>query len=115
MTIPLELGNLAATLRYGLDLSWNTLSGSLPPHIGILMFLVFVSHNHLYGNIPQSLIDMTSLDHFNFLSVNSLTGKRNLKDKERNWVAMSVGTLVTNKERMLKYIHVKLLVSCMLI
>jgi hypothetical protein len=32
--------------------------------------------------------------------------------KERNWVAMSVGILVTSKERMLKCIHVKLLVSC---
>jgi hypothetical protein len=75
MTIPLELGSLTTTLRYGLDLSWNTLSGSLPPQIGSLKFLesLDVSHNHLSGNIPQSLIDMTSLDHFNF-SFNLFTG-----------------------------------------
>jgi hypothetical protein len=35
--------------------------------------------------------------------------------KERYWVAMSVGTLVTSTKRMLKGIHVKLLVACMLI
>jgi hypothetical protein len=35
--------------------------------------------------------------------------------KERNWVAMDVGTLVTNEERMFECIHVKILVSFMLI
>jgi hypothetical protein len=35
--------------------------------------------------------------------------------KERNWVAINVGTLATNEERMLECIHVKLLVSCVLI
>jgi hypothetical protein len=38
-----------------------------------------------------------------------------LHGKERNWVAINVDTLVTNEERMLECIHVKLLVSCMLI
>jgi hypothetical protein len=31
--------------------------------------------------------------------------------KERNWVAMNIGTLSTNKERMLECIHMKLLIS----
>jgi hypothetical protein len=31
--------------------------------------------------------------------------------KERNWVAMNVGTLVTSKERMLECIHMKILIS----
>jgi hypothetical protein len=35
--------------------------------------------------------------------------------KERNWVAMNIGTLVISKERMLECIHVKFLFSCMLI
>jgi hypothetical protein len=39
---------------------------------------------------------------------------RGVKEK-RIWVAMSVGTLVTNEGRVLECIHVKLLVSCMLI
>jgi hypothetical protein len=30
-----------------------------------------------------------------------------LHGKERNWVAMDVGTLVMNEERMLECIHVK--------
>jgi hypothetical protein len=35
--------------------------------------------------------------------------------KERNWVAINVGTLVIIEERMLECIHVKLLVLCVLI
>jgi hypothetical protein len=31
-------------------------------------------------------------------------------DKERNWVSLNVGTLATNKKRMLECIHVKHLV-----
>jgi hypothetical protein len=35
--------------------------------------------------------------------------------KERNWVAINVGTLATDEERMLECIHVKPLASCVLI
>jgi hypothetical protein len=34
---------------------------------------------------------------------------RGIKEKRISWVAMSVGTLVTNEDRMLGYIHVRLL------
>ena len=34
---------------------------------------------------------------------------RGIKEKRISWVAMSVGTLVTNERRMIKGIHVKLL------
>ncbi|PRQ25747.1 putative non-specific serine/threonine protein kinase [Rosa chinensis] len=68
-----EIGNLH--LRYLLDLSSNSFSGSLPLNLAklIMLEILNVSHNQLSGNIPSTFYSMVSLVRIDF-SYNNLTG-----------------------------------------
>ncbi|NJL04735.1 MAG: hypothetical protein HC911_07455, partial [Chloroflexaceae bacterium] len=58
-----------------LDLSYNGLTGSIPPQLGTLANLTFLSlyNNQLTGSIPPELGSLTNLDWLH-LSINQLTG-----------------------------------------
>jgi len=58
-----------------LDLSWNQLTGSIPPEIGNLTNLTYLklSHNELTGSIPPEIGNLTNLEKL-YLSYNQLTG-----------------------------------------
>ncbi|KAJ0053484.1 hypothetical protein Pint_01680 [Pistacia integerrima] len=73
--IPPELDNLLG-LQYMLDLSRNSLSGSIPQNLGKLTKLenLNLSHNNLSGSIPESLSGLTSLHLVDF-SYNELSGQ----------------------------------------
>ena len=72
--IPYQIGSLEA-LQDVLDLSFNSLSGEIPPQLGSLKNLANfnLSHNNLNGSIPTSLTNMMSLTSIN-LSNNNLEG-----------------------------------------
>ncbi len=58
-----------------LDLSWNDLSGSIPPEVGNLTGLAWLdlSFNQLLGSIPAELANLKSLDYLD-LSFDQLSG-----------------------------------------
>ncbi|KAM1315708.1 hypothetical protein ACFX15_018726 [Malus domestica] len=73
-------GNLQPTFNHNgsmifLDLSHNSLSGSIPKEIGSMYYLYILNlgHNNISGSIPQELGKMTSLNILD-LSSNSLAG-----------------------------------------
>uniref|UniRef100_A0A803PGJ5 non-specific serine/threonine protein kinase n=1 Tax=Cannabis sativa TaxID=3483 RepID=A0A803PGJ5_CANSA len=72
--IPYELGNLVH-LHYMLDLSSNSLFGEIPSSLSKLTMLEIlnISHNHLSGSIPQSFSSLISISYIDF-SYNKLTG-----------------------------------------
>ena len=72
--IPSELGQLSSI--HALNLSYNQLTGSIPKTFSELtqMESLDLSHNNLSGEIPPALIDLTSLEVFN-VSHNNLSGK----------------------------------------
>ncbi|KDP43119.1 hypothetical protein JCGZ_26652 [Jatropha curcas] len=63
-------------LQIMLDLSYNNLSGQIPPSIGTLSKLeaLVLSHNHLVGEVPVQVAEMSSLGKLD-LSFNNLQGK----------------------------------------
>ncbi|XP_045813772.1 probable LRR receptor-like serine/threonine-protein kinase At3g47570 isoform X3 [Trifolium pratense] len=73
-TIPLEVFNLFSLTNL-LDLSHNSLSGSLPKEVGMLKNIDWldVSENHLSGNIPETIGECVSLEYLN-LQGNSFNG-----------------------------------------
>ena len=72
-SIPPALGNLT-NLR-GLSLNYNQLTGSIPPALGNLTNLIVLdlSDNQLTGSIPPALENLTNLRAL-FLNYNQLTG-----------------------------------------
>ncbi|KAM3362053.1 receptor kinase-like protein Xa21 [Capsicum galapagoense] len=72
-SLPPDFGNLNAITS--IDLSRNHLSGSIPSTVGDLQQLLFLSlaYNELQGSIPESLGNMISLESVN-LSNNILSG-----------------------------------------
>ena len=72
-TIPPELGTLMGLSR--LDLFANNLTGVIPKEIGNLTNLEFLRLNYMYlqGDIPSELVRLTKLEILN-LEVNLLTG-----------------------------------------
>nr|XP_009766970.1 PREDICTED: probable LRR receptor-like serine/threonine-protein kinase At3g47570 isoform X1 [Nicotiana sylvestris] len=72
-SLPPEFGNLDAIIL--VDLSRNHLSGSIPTTVGDLLKLIYLSlaFNELQGSIPESLGKMISLESMN-LSNNILSG-----------------------------------------
>jgi len=72
-TIPPELGNLAYLLM--LSLWGNQLTGAIPPELGDLTNLssLYLGNNQLIGSIPAELGDLTNLQLL-YLDYNQLTG-----------------------------------------
>ncbi|XP_047262796.1 receptor kinase-like protein Xa21 isoform X1 [Capsicum annuum] len=72
-SLPPDFGNLNAITS--IDLSRNHLSGSIPSTVGDLQQLLYLSlaYNELQGSIPESLGNMVSLESAN-LSSNILSG-----------------------------------------
>nr|KYP73566.1 LRR receptor-like serine/threonine-protein kinase GSO1 [Cajanus cajan] len=60
---------------HGLNLSYNHLSGHIPERIGNMKSLesLDISHDQLSGRVPESISSLTSLSHLN-LSYNNLSG-----------------------------------------
>ncbi|KAM3296800.1 hypothetical protein ACQJBY_038910 [Aegilops geniculata] len=73
-TIPAEISTLVALKS--VNLSWNNFNGKIPENIGALMQVesLDLSHNELSSEIPSSLSSLTSLSRLN-LSYNNLRGK----------------------------------------
>lgn len=73
-SIPRELGSLTG-LQIALNLSYNKLTGEIPPELSNLVMLEFLllNNNNLSGEIPSSFANLSSLLGYNF-SYNSLTG-----------------------------------------
>ncbi|XP_044417243.1 receptor-like protein EIX2 [Triticum aestivum] len=73
-SIPAEISTLVALKS--LNLSWNNFKGNIPENIGALIQVesLDLSHNELSGEIPSSLSALTSLSRLN-LSYNNLGGK----------------------------------------
>ncbi|KAL0298301.1 UNVERIFIED_CONTAM: Receptor-like protein 13 [Sesamum radiatum] len=73
-SIPVEMTRLVQV--QALNLSRNSLTGSIPDSIGDMELLesLDVSENQLSGEIPQSISGLTFLSHLN-LSYNNLTGR----------------------------------------
>ncbi|XVF78748.1 hypothetical protein PTKIN_Ptkin14bG0160700 [Pterospermum kingtungense] len=73
-TIPPHLGSLSFLLH--LDMSSNNFYGHLPRELGQLRRLRFMqlSFNHVNGNIPQSLVNMSNLEMLD-LGFNQLSGQ----------------------------------------
>ena len=71
-SIPAELGNLSSLQR--LRLNSNSLSGSIPSELGDLSSLerLVLSGNSLSGDIPSDLTDLDSLTHL-YLQENQLS------------------------------------------
>ncbi|KAK4754760.1 hypothetical protein SAY87_008517 [Trapa incisa] len=72
--IPQEIGSLKS-LQIALNLSFNNLSGVIPPMLGNLWMLmnILLNNNHLTGPIPASFLSLSSLISCNF-SYNDLWG-----------------------------------------
>ena len=72
--IPPELGDLSDLLS--LELSYNSLTGEVPPELGDLSNLrhLYLSDNSLTGEIPPELGNLSNLEDLD-LSYNSLTGE----------------------------------------
>ncbi|MED6121355.1 hypothetical protein PIB30_029342 [Stylosanthes scabra] len=72
-SIPSEISSLSGLI--GLNLSYNNLSGEIPKMIGDMKSLesIDLSHNHLCGSIPRSMIDLNFMSHLD-LSYNNLSG-----------------------------------------
>ncbi|XVF78730.1 hypothetical protein PTKIN_Ptkin14bG0159000 [Pterospermum kingtungense] len=73
-TIPPHLGNLSFLLH--LDLSRNNFYGHLPQEFGQLrrLRLIRSSHNRLNGNIPETFVNMSNLEMLD-LGYNQLSGQ----------------------------------------
>ena len=63
-------------IMYGMDLSWNNLTGSIPPELGDLSetHSINLSGNHLTGSIPEKFSNLKAIESLD-LSHNMLIGK----------------------------------------
>ncbi|XBH60264.1 hypothetical protein VPH35_114886 [Triticum aestivum] len=73
-SIPAEISTLVALKS--LNLSWNNFKGNIPENIGALIQVesLDLSHNELSGEIPSSLSALTSLSRLNLLRSNMFYG-----------------------------------------
>ena len=83
-----------------MSISWNQLSGSIPPEIGNLSNLTYLDlrNNQLTGSIPPEIGNLTNLTYLN-LQLNQLTGEipESICDLNINWSSSSYFSISNNQ------------------